>query len=133
MSQVQVLEPFHDMNSTTAPPKGKESRQLDEGHWRAAAEQGLRLAAKRWGIPLANITEMALVDADGPCYMFKVLYTDDRGQRCTGAVHMPKGMSYTSPLSMSSLWSGHGELGHPHQQPVATLDEQLWPRAGFQH
>jgi hypothetical protein len=133
MSQVQVLESFHNMSSATASLRGKQPRQLDEGHWRAAAEEGLRLAAKRWGIPLANITEMALVDADGPRYTFKVLYTDALGQRCTGAVHMPKGMSYTSPLSMSSLWSGHGEPGHPHRQAVATLDEQLWPHAGFSH
>jgi hypothetical protein len=108
MSVVQALESFRHMNAASTTSRNRKSPQLDEGHWRAAAEEGLRLAAKRWQIPLANITEMSLVDADGPCYLFKVLYTDANGQRFTGAVHMPKGVSYTSPLSMSALWPGMG-------------------------
>lgn len=63
----------------------------------------MRLAAKQWRIPLENITEIALTDADGPCYLFKVIYTDEDGQRFTAGVHMPKCMEYTSPLAMSML------------------------------
>ena len=90
----------------------KRPLQLDESQWRAAAEEGLRLAAKQWHIPLENFTEMALIDANhhspkGPCYMFKALYTDRAGARCAGAVYMLRSRTYTSPLTMSALcWQG---------------------------
>lgn len=84
------------LRSTQAP-------KLDDVHWRAAAEEGARLAAKRWQIPLANITEVALSDADGPNYLFKVIYTDRHGRRLVAAVHMPKNLTYISPLAMSEL------------------------------
>ncbi|MBI2734644.1 MAG: hypothetical protein HYX44_15460 [Aquabacterium sp.] len=77
--------------------------QLDEAHWRAAAEEGARLAAKQWQVPLDHITEIALSDVDGPCYLFKVLYIDQHGQRRTAAVRMPKQVTYGSPLSMASM------------------------------
>lgn len=96
-----------DRHSHTRDPRkplgDKKPSQLDEGHWRAAAEEGLRLAAKHWQVPLDHITEIALSDADGPCYLFKVLYTDQHGQRHTAAVRMPKHTTYTSPLSMTSM------------------------------
>jgi hypothetical protein len=81
---------------------------LDEGQWRAAAEEGVRIAAKQWRIPLKNFIEMTLIDADeitsaGPCYLFKALYVDQGGERQTGAVYMLKSRAYTSPLSMSVL------------------------------
>lgn len=85
--------------------------QLDELHWRAAAEEGVRLAAKQWQVPLNHITEIALSDADGHCYLFKVLYTDQHGQRRTAAVRMPKHTTYTSPLSMMSML-GPGQACH---------------------
>lgn len=89
----------------------KKPHQLDELHWRAAAEEGLRLAAKHWQVPLDQITEIALSDADGPSYLFKVLYTDQHGQRLTAALRMPKHTTYTSPLSMTSLL-GPGQACH---------------------
>ncbi|TAK94366.1 MAG: hypothetical protein EPO09_09880 [Aquabacterium sp.] len=76
---------------------------LDEVHWRAAAEEGARVAAKHWEVPLANITEIALSDVEDGHYLFKVIYTDGHGQRRTAALHMPKGARYTSPLEMSAL------------------------------
>lgn len=88
--------------------RARKARQTDEGQWRVAAEEGLRLAARRWQIPLDNISEMKLVDADGPCYLFKVLYTDANGQRFTGAIHIPKNISGTSSLSMTMFMPGQG-------------------------
>lgn len=91
---------------TKKPPDNKRpSQQLDEVHWRAAAEEGLRLAAKHWRVPLDHITEIALSDTDASSYLFKVLYTDQHGQRRTAAVRMPKHLTYTSPLSMTSMLS----------------------------
>lgn len=54
-------------------------------------------------MPLDHITEITLSDADGPSYLFKVLYTDRHGQRRTAAVRMPRHVTYTSPLSMTSM------------------------------
>lgn len=88
---------------TTKPPGSKKPPQLDELHWRAAAEEGLRLAAKHWQVPLDHITEIALSDTDASSYLFKVLYTDQHGQRRTAAVRMPRHTTYTSPLSMMSM------------------------------
>lgn len=88
---------------TTKPPGSKKPSQLDETHWRAAAEEGLRLAAKQWQVPLDHITEIALSDTDASSYLFKVLYTDQHGQRRTAAVRMPRHTTYTSPLSMTSM------------------------------
>lgn len=84
--------------------------QLDEPHWRAAAEEGARHAAEQWRIPLANIAEVALIDAEhvsaeGPCYVFKLMYIDHLGQRCTGAVYMPRCVQYGSPLQFSELFN----------------------------
>jgi hypothetical protein len=92
------------MRATTTQPGNKRlAPQLDEAHWRAAAEEGVRLAAKHWQVPLDHVTEIALSDADGPCYLFKVLYTDRHGQRRTAALRMPKQATYASPLSMASM------------------------------
>lgn len=97
------------MPSTAPLPRARNTPKLDEGHWRAAAEEGARLAAKQWQIPLGNITEIALVDTEhvpskGPCYVFKALYIDSRGQRHTGAIYMPQQKQYTSALQMSALF-----------------------------
>lgn len=95
---------YADKGATSTKPSGnRRAVQPDETHWRAAAEEGVRLAAKQWRVPLDHITEVALSDADGPCYLFKVLYTDRHGQRRTAAVRMPKQVTYTSPLSMASM------------------------------
>jgi hypothetical protein len=96
------------MPQTVAISPALTTSSLDEGHWRAAAEEGVRIAAKQWRIPLKNFIEMTLIDADeitpaGPCYLFKALYLDQGGQRRAGAVYMLKGRTYTSPLSMSML------------------------------
>ena len=96
------------MPQTVAVSPASNMYDIGEGHWRAAAEQGVRLAAKQWQIPLENFTEMTLIDANeissaGPCYLFKVLYLDQGGQRQAGAVYMLKNRTYTSPLSMSML------------------------------
>lgn len=88
---------------TRKPPSSKKPSPLDETHWRAAAEEGLRLAAKQWQVPLDHITEIALSDTDASSYLFKVLYTDQHGQRRTAAVRMPRHTTYTSPLSMTSM------------------------------
>lgn len=92
-----------DTRATTTPSGHKVTARPDEPHWRAAAEEGARLAAKQWQVPLDHITEIALSDADGPCYLFKVLYTDRHGQRRTAAIRMPKHVAYASPLSMASM------------------------------
>jgi len=81
------------MPQTVAISPALTTSSLDEGHWRAAAEEGVRIAAKQWRIPLKNFIEMTLIDADeitpaGPCYLFK---------------YMLKSRTYTSPLSMSML------------------------------
>lgn len=89
--------------TTVTPPSNKRPAPLDETHWRAAAEEGLRLAAKQWQVPLDHITEIALSDTDAASYLFKVLYTDQHGQRRTAAVRMPRHTRYTSPLSMTSM------------------------------
>jgi hypothetical protein len=96
------------MPPTVAISPASNTSNLGDGHWRAAAEQGLKLAAKQWQIPLENFTEMTLIEANeispaGPCYLFKVLYLDQGGQRHVGAVYMLKNRTYTSPLSMSML------------------------------
>lgn len=80
--------------------------ELDDVQWRAAAEEGARLAAKRWQIPLANITEIALSDAEGEHYLFKVNYRDRNGVRRTAALHMPRQARYTSALEISALVPG---------------------------
>ncbi|KGM39843.1 hypothetical protein JY96_06850 [Aquabacterium sp. NJ1] len=99
------LHPGHtSTHATTHAPSGnRKTAQPDDTQWRAAAEEGARLAAKQWQVPLDHITEIALSDAEGPCYLFKVLYTDRHGQRRTAAVRMPKQVTYTSPLSMASM------------------------------
>lgn len=105
---------------------------LDEAHWRAAAEEGLRLAARRWQVPLDNITEITLVDADGPCYLFKAIYFDESGQRFTAAVRMPKGLAYSSPLSMAMLCpapAASGLVNHVAAPPAP----DLWPGAKIRH
>lgn len=79
---------------------------LDDLHWRAAAEEGVRRAARQWQIPLANITEIALSDAEGDSYLFKVIYTDRLGVRRTAAVHMPRHVRYASALEISALFPG---------------------------
>lgn len=79
---------------------------LDEVHWRAAAEEGARLAAKSWQVPLANIMEIALSDAEGDDYLFKVIYTDRQGVRHIAGIRMPKRTRYASPLEMSALTPG---------------------------
>lgn len=110
---------------SSSRPRARNTPKLDEGHWRAAADEGARLAAKQWRIPLANITEMALVDIEqdavkGPCYVFKALYTDGLGQRRTGAVYMPQNQVYSSALSMSMLgW--HAPCANSHQPSRAYL------------
>ncbi|MBI5925887.1 MAG: hypothetical protein HY836_09845 [Aquabacterium sp.] len=104
----------------------------DDAHWRAAAEMGARLAAKHWQVPLANIKEIALSDADGPCYLFKVIYTDDSGQRFTGAVHMPKCMMFTSQLSMSALSAGQNGCTDELTVTSATNEDQ-WPHLARPH
>lgn len=96
---------------TTPSGDRRQALPLDETHWRAAAEEGARLAAKQWQVPLEHITEIALSDADGPCYLFKVLYVDQHGERRTAAVRMPKHVTYVSPLSMASML-GPLQAGH---------------------
>ena len=96
------------MPQTAVITPASNTLKLDEGHWRAAAEQGVRLAAKQWKIPIKNFTEMTLIDANeispaGPCYLFKARYVDQGGQRHVGAVYMLKSRTYASPLSMSML------------------------------
>lgn len=98
--------------ATATPPGNKRPAPLDDAHWRAAAEEGLRLAAKRWQVPLDNITEIALSDTDASSYLFKVLYTDQHGQRRTAAVRMPRHTRYTSPLSMTSMLLGPRQACH---------------------
>lgn len=85
---------------------------LDEVHWRAAAEEGARLAAKHWQVPLANITEIALSDVEERHYLFKVIYTDGHGQRRTAALHMPRHQRYASALEISALVPSMGAGNH---------------------
>jgi hypothetical protein len=102
----RMTAPHTTLLGAKAPIRNQQAPVPDEAHWRAAAQEAVRRAAKHWQVPLDNITEIALSDADGPSYLFKVLYTDVDGNRFTAAVHVPKDMAFISPLSMSALMPG---------------------------